>query len=1063
MALPKPGISLDPATNAARISAALDAIDANAAAIAGESQERASNFGSLQMLVQQLNANEVAARNAAIVAAVTAEGSERAANVFAEAQQRVIGDNSEAAARIAADILERNQRIAADAVEQAFRVAGDAALQAQVDDTKKKALPVSSRPGDGASAFTTSLAGGPAYLLPDLPDSLLAFGDNGHVARVIGTGLVAMRRHEAVELGRAYRARFVVQRRSTPSDPSNDAVECGIQWYDQTGNPTGGVTIVAQLTSLRSADGRKIVSLVYSRSSGAGIDVQPPAGARYAAAYVRTYGTDGLTDVEVVEIEDVTDEEILPAPTQDMLARLSALESGDFGARVSALEQDNQTPHARAYLTQSEAASDSPPTSSQIAQLFGSLAAGDSLGGQYMRVQALAEGAEGYTAADGSIWQRVNGSINDRDLSASLKAEVDAKLLVRNSREELASLGVGRARCVHCVRFHADGPVANVLYEIVDTPPTGRDAITSMSVPAQDASGHAVTRYTRIATRGPTWKQFGAYGDASPMSFTLNDSYYVTQKAKEHDDTAAIQASIDYLQDGDVWSSGADNAFYAVSSMLTFYRHRCVIDVGTLVPYGSYNDFLLLIAQGPLTGDAAAPGGSDPTMSNVSIMCTARRLRVCGRWQSRGVWFRDLYLSNMAGFWASHTYGTAWRMGDSYECSWFDPQFTLCKDRVSTDLSGAVAWANASIYEVGAIVKPNYATYDGAHTYGINDLVLYSGGVFRSLKSSNTGNPPTPNGPWWVRDEIEYYQAQIRNQGVYPLSASPNYTTAQDPPAPGAQDLRIWRRVFASEPLIDFTNAVSPTVVDHQYLIGGGIRDSSNLEFIRIDQAASGRPIIAIEGHGFHIEGLTPGITAATGNAIAVSDTAARANATYIRMSRSSRCKLIGCTIRVGGAGSTAIRLGGQHPLDVVSEIHIDQTDINGEDQFQIGIYTGVSVGTLAEARQAVGVVNIALADPTSLEVVDPAARLNNAGWVTQQRFADGTQGRPALAYRSEGTLGFYRKAVRTQALANGRLFLEATWQDPLQLAGAYLWFDGTNMRGKIGAPTSAADGSVLL
>jgi hypothetical protein len=603
-------------------------------------------------------------------------------------------------------------------------------------------------------------------------------------------------------------------------------------------------------------------------------------------------------------------------------------------------------------------------------------------------------------------------------------AAIANRWIVFSSRAAMIAGNVGTATHVYCLRYYPTGPIANIVYEVLSAAPTGRDAITSPAQVAQqvagtDGNGAVVTRYIRLAVNCPTPEMFGAYGDAPPMANTLTDNTYTTAKAAEHDDTAALQAHINYLNDGDTWVSGGQGRHYAVSSTLNFQKFRCAIDFGTLVPFGSFSDYLISLS--------ASSRGGDPTMPNVALTMEAQRLRICGRWQSRGAKFSNLYMSTVNGFFATHCFGTALAMDDSYESTWIKPVFALNKNRVSVDVSGCVGadgsgnlngfWHSDYNYAVGAIVRPQLVNsvgnqvYSSSATYAQNDLVYSAdgNGCYRSMHDGNVGNPLTANGTHWVRDEIEFYQCKIaqtanQNPAPNPMAGTTDYTTA----SPVAAN-RYWDRVFPNEPLIDLTNRVG-AVVDHQYFWGMDVRDNSNLEFMRVDQAGAGqgggfRTMVAIELYGCHFESMTPGVPAASGGQLGSSDSVARANATYLRLSHSQRCKLVGTTIRIGGSGSTAIRLGGQQPNNSVSELHIQNCDINGEDPYLIGVYTGISV---QEVTQAIGAINFALTDSSSIELVDPAQRLNSNATVVPQRFPDGSAIRPSFTFRSDQTTGFW-------------------------------------------------------
>lgn len=623
------------------------------------------------------------------------------------------------------------------------------------------------------------------------------------------------------------------------------------------------------------------------------------------------------------------------------------------------------------------------------------------------------------------------------------------------TREELrtaAAAQIGVATHVHILRYHADGPPANMIYELYTaaTPPAAgtRDfngtavrtgaTRTAFSVSALNDAGVTVTKYARLVSDRPTPFMFGAYGNAADMGHTL--AQLAANKAAvvggERDDFDALQDHVEYMRDGETWWDGGRGLNFAVSAKLNIYQRRLTIDFGTIVPFGAYSDYLTDIAQVFLPGGRAYVGQADPTAINVSRSALVRKLWVCGRWQSRGARFSNFYMSEVHGFRPSHVFGTVLKLNDCYENHWFNVKTFLNRDRVSTDVSGATLWNSTTVYTVGQVVRPplpnatnvgNLATgqiYNAAAAYNKNDLVYNaaSTGVFRALRNmAANAHTLTPNGPDWVRDEVQWYRANLPSQNAYPLSASPNYTTNQNPPVAPAQDLRIWERVFPSEPLFDFCNKSATHVVDHQYFWGGGVRDSSSKEFMRWDGDFSARPTVAMELHAFHFEGMTPGVPNAasvTGIATAAdvfgTEAEARANATLLRIAHAWRCKLVNVTFRCGGQGTTALRLGSQHPLDIVSELTLDGCDINGEDNFQIGIYVGtgiqetINIGGLGNVYQNIGNASMALLGTGALKVVDPAERLYNAGNLVPNRAVPGSLQRPSYSFQSDPTAGIY-------------------------------------------------------
>lgn len=334
-----------------------------------------------------------------------------------------------AAAAVAREVLDRGDAIGE---QQRARADGDAALQDGLDaqardaDTRFATMDARliaeararistasadpSRPGDGPTVFTAAGTSGGSEALPGLPASLVAFGDNGTVARVVGAGIVASRRQSAIERGRVYRARWAFQRRANAADPSGHAIVIGVAWLDQARNQipgAAGTTTVKAYLDLRVSDGRQEFATSIGASGATGVLTAAPAGAVYARPFVRTYGEDGATDIEVIDLVDLSDLVVVPDIAADAVARLDALESADLPDRVALLEANGQTPNSRTYATRSDAAAASVPVSVTTLETRGRATPGDGRGGLYARTPSLAAGADGFASADGAIWTRV--------------------------------------------------------------------------------------------------------------------------------------------------------------------------------------------------------------------------------------------------------------------------------------------------------------------------------------------------------------------------------------------------------------------------------------------------------------------------------------------------------------------------------------------------------------------------------------------------------------------------------------------------------------------------------
>ncbi len=264
------------------------------------------------------------------------------------------------------------------------------------------------RPGESVLGFTQSLAGGDPALLPRLPISLITFADAGFVARVTGAAIVAERSLRAIEPGRLYKVRFVVQRRVDTTDPSNDGVVLAIAWYDQAHNALAGASASTQmqtLTAFTTGSGRTEVFKDIARAAGTLVDFVAPAGAIYARAFVQTFGNLCQTDVEICTVSDISDQTTTSVDVTATNARVAAIESLNLGARTTALESAVTAPNSLSYPTQGAAVAATVPATVLVVRLLGKSTAGDGDGGDYVKVGSSAPG--GFTSANGLFFARI--------------------------------------------------------------------------------------------------------------------------------------------------------------------------------------------------------------------------------------------------------------------------------------------------------------------------------------------------------------------------------------------------------------------------------------------------------------------------------------------------------------------------------------------------------------------------------------------------------------------------------------------------------------------------------
>lgn len=263
---------------------------------------------------------------------------------------------------------------------------------------------IEDRPGDNPYGFTLATSvGGDAGVLPGLPAGAVAFGSGGNVARFIGPATITAVRKTAVEPGRLYRMRFVVQRRANTADPANNAVRHRIVWLDQAGTVIGQ-TVIAELVSLTTASGRTEVTATFARQMGGGVDFAAPGGAVAARPQVQIFGGEPTTDVEVMSITDVTDAVVLDPVSADVVARVDALYSQDLPARLETVEVAVGTPKTRVFLTKGDAQATSVSPTVETITLIGDTASGDGRGDTFVRAAGTPTTGNFFATADGAWW-----------------------------------------------------------------------------------------------------------------------------------------------------------------------------------------------------------------------------------------------------------------------------------------------------------------------------------------------------------------------------------------------------------------------------------------------------------------------------------------------------------------------------------------------------------------------------------------------------------------------------------------------------------------------------------
>lgn len=223
------------------------------------------------------------------------------------------------------------------------------------------------RPGDAPFLWTDTNAGGLPEDLPGLTAEVL--DTNGRVIRINGSGVRSPRRYWALEPGRMYRVRWVVQRRANSPDPANDTVRIAIGWYN-AGYAVISGTVVTDLNDLVTADNRTEVTATLGAAPDAAVQFVAPEGARFYRPYVSAFGVGSSTDIEVIEPTDITGLTVWSPDVSAFDARLTSLESAGLPERVEVIEESLDAPGVKTFITQSDAQAASVPSSVNILRIF---------------------------------------------------------------------------------------------------------------------------------------------------------------------------------------------------------------------------------------------------------------------------------------------------------------------------------------------------------------------------------------------------------------------------------------------------------------------------------------------------------------------------------------------------------------------------------------------------------------------------------------------------------------------------------------------------------------------
>lgn len=223
------------------------------------------------------------------------------------------------------------------------------AMQAALDGKAPLSLVVQTqgRPGDALARFAAVLTGEAAAASP--PVGAIVVNDEGaSVLKVVGATVTGVRERFFLDPSRVYRARLAARRTVDPTDPAGDTIRYAIQWLNKN-KAYLTPRIIEDLTQT-TGNARVERSVVIAAAPGDGIDFVWPNTARYMVPYVQTFGLDGETTIEVIEMEDITD-------LRNTAAGLQALGEAEAMAReaISAALDDLATTVALRFFEEAQA------------------------------------------------------------------------------------------------------------------------------------------------------------------------------------------------------------------------------------------------------------------------------------------------------------------------------------------------------------------------------------------------------------------------------------------------------------------------------------------------------------------------------------------------------------------------------------------------------------------------------------------------------------------------------------------------------------------------------------
>lgn len=255
------------------------------------------------------------------------------------------------------------------------------------------------RPGDAPEAWSGQVAGLPEAMVPVANPDVRLTAD-GRVLRLTGEQLVAPRWWLRLDPTRKYQVRWIYTRPADVVDPAGASVRAQMAWLDGAGSSVQGSTTINTRTPSASA-GRQVVTAVMAAAAAADVTVVWPAGAAYARPWLQTYQAGSVTDLEAIEIADLTDLGGFSPDLTALQASVAAL--APIPARVTALETLATGSRIARFATRAEAAAAQIAANVDFVEVQSHSLTTPRVPALYERTGASAIG--GFQSANGAFWK----------------------------------------------------------------------------------------------------------------------------------------------------------------------------------------------------------------------------------------------------------------------------------------------------------------------------------------------------------------------------------------------------------------------------------------------------------------------------------------------------------------------------------------------------------------------------------------------------------------------------------------------------------------------------------